>query len=193
MKAANIIGQRIYEPRWLEILTRIAEVLIFAATAIALLSVVNPGPITLTFFMVAGQVLIVLGVTVYVIVAITQYKRRHGVSRIHFAAGETIFREGDPGDYLYIIIEGEVEAIREAGPDQDEVVLNRLGPGEYFGEMALVSNAPRNATIRTITPVDAVTMQRVDFITLRNHLPGLHQSIEEVIAEKMSKEPPATR
>jgi hypothetical protein len=192
MKAASRISQRMYEPRWLEILTRVSEVLIFVAAIIALLSVVKPGPITLTVFMVVAQALIALGVALYVIVAIAQYKRRHGVSRIHFAAGETIFREGDPGDYFYIIIEGEVEAIREA-PDHTETVLNRLGPGEYFGEMALVSNVPRNATIRTITPVDAVTMERVDFTTLRNHLPGLRQSVEQVIAEKMSREPPSTR
>jgi hypothetical protein len=192
MKAANRISQRMYEPRWLEILTRVSEVLIFVAAIIALLSVVKPGPITLTVFMVVAQALIALGVALYVIVAIAQYKRRHGVSRIHFAAGETIFREGDPGDYFYIIIEGEVEAIREA-PDHTETVLNRLGPGEYFGEMALVSNVPRNATIRTITPVDAVTMERVDFTTLSNHLPGLRQSVEQVIAEKMSREPPSTR
>lgn len=192
MKASNLITQQMSNPRWLEFLTRVAEVFIFASAIIALLSVLQPGPITLTFFMVVAQALIVIGVALYVIVAVTQYKRRHGVTRVHFAAGETIFREGDLGDYLYTIIEGEVEAICEE-EDQTETVLNRLGPGEYFGEMALVSNAPRNATIRTITPVDAVTMERVDFTTLRNHLPGLKQSVEQVIAEKISKEPPAAR
>lgn len=192
MKTANLISQRMSEPRWLDILIRVAEVFILISAVIAFLSVVKPGPIILTFFMVVAQGLIVMGVALYVIVAITQYKRRHGVSRVHFAAGETIFREGDPGDFLYIIIEGEVEAIHEE-PDQTETVLNRLGPGEYFGEMALVSNAPRNATIRTLTPVDAVTMERVDFTTLRHHLPGLQKSVEQVIADKMSKEPPTAR
>jgi Cyclic nucleotide-binding domain len=189
MKASTLIHRRMSEPRWLAILTRVAEVLIFVAAVIALLSVLKPGPITLTLFMTAAQALLVIGVALYVIVSITQYKRRHGVSQVHFAAGETIFREGDAGDYLYIIIKGEVEVIRE-GPGQSEIVLNRLGPGEYFGEMALISNEPRNATLRTITPVDAVTMERTAFTTLCMYLPGMQEDVVQVIAEKMSKEPP---
>ena len=177
------------EPRGLAILMRMAEVLIFVAALIALLSVLKPGPMTLTCFMTVAQTLIIVGVALYVIVSITQYKRRHGVSRVHFAAGETIFHEGDPGDYLYIIVAGEVEVIRER-PGQSETMLNRLGPGEYFGEMALVSNEPRNATIRTITPVDAVTMERTAFTTLCMYLPGMKEDVLQVMAEKMSKETP---
>ncbi len=192
MKAANLISQRMSEPRWLQALNRVAEVCIFIAAVIALLSVLIAGPISLTLFMVVGQVLIIIGVGLYIIVAITQYKRRHGVSRLHFAAGETIFHEGDLGDFFYVIINGEVEAIHIES-DGTETVLNRLGQGECFGEMALVSNAPRNATIRTITPVDVVTMERTDFTTLYAYLPELKQNVEQIIADKLSKDPPSIR
>lgn len=191
MNAANLISRRMSEPRWLHTLTRLSEVLIFISAVIALVSILNPGPFTLTLFMVVAQGLIVLGVGLYVIVALTQFKRRHGVARVHFAAGETIFRQGDVGDYLYMIVNGEVAVIREE-EDGGETVLNRLGAGQYFGEMALVSNAPRNATIRTISPVDAVTMERMDFTTLYMYLPDLKQSVEQVIADKIkSGMPPA--
>lgn len=189
MNVTNQLSQRLLEPRLLRTLIRVAEVLILIAAVIALISVLNPGPISLSLFMLVAQGLIVTGVGLYVIAAVAQFKRRHGMSRIHFAAGETVFQEGDVGDYLYLIIEGEVEVFRE-GPDQTEIVLNRLGAGEYFGEMALVSNAPRNATIRTLTPVDAVTMERMDFTTLNMYLPELKQNVEQVIADKMRREPP---
>ncbi len=123
----------------------------------------------------------------YVVVAVIEFKRRHGVSRVHFAAGETIFRQGDPADYIYTIISGEVEVVRE-DHDQGETVLNRLGPGQYFGEMAVVNNTPRNATIRALTPVEAVSMQRMDFTTLYMHVPDLQQSLEQVISNKLDAE-----
>ena len=73
-------------------------------------------------------------------------------------------------------------------PELGETMVNKLGPGEYFGEMALVSDAPRNATVRTLTPVDVVTMERMDFTTLYTYLPDLRRSVEEVITTKLDTE-----
>jgi CRP-like cAMP-binding protein len=120
-------------------------------------------------------------------VTLIHFKRRHGVAQLHFAAGETVFRQGDPGDFIYTIIKGEVAVMRE-DPEQGETMLSKLGPGEYFGEMALVSDAPRNATVRTLTPVDVVTMERMDFTTLYTYLPALRRSVEEVITAKLDAE-----
>ena len=65
-------------------------------------------------------------------------------------------------------------------------MLARLGPGEYFGEMALVSDAPRTATVRTVTPVEAVAMARVDFTTLYAYLPDLRRSLDKILEQRRS-------
>ncbi|TME27104.1 MAG: cyclic nucleotide-binding domain-containing protein [Chloroflexi bacterium] len=62
-----------------------------------------------------------------------------------FAPGELVVREGDAADRFFMIIKGQAEATRR-GADGAQVVVNQLGPGDYFGEIGLLKNAPRNAT-----------------------------------------------
>lgn len=183
MSIAAQIAMRLREPWRLPIIMRVAEILILLAAILALLSVLDPGPINLTLFLVAGQGLIVIGVILYLIVTFINFKRRHGVSHLHFAPGEVVFRQGDPGNFIYTIINGEVEVIRE-DPELGETTIARLGSGEYFGEMALISDAPRMATVRTLTPVDAVSMGRSDFSTLYMYLPALNQSVDNVMKQR---------
>jgi CRP/FNR family transcriptional regulator, cyclic AMP receptor protein len=61
-----------------------------------------------------------------------------------FVPGTVLFEEGEPGDYMYVIQEGEVEIRRRVG--ETERVLAVLTPGEFFGEMALLNNRPRSGT-----------------------------------------------
>lgn len=65
-----------------------------------------------------------------------------------FAAGEVLFREGEPGREMFVVHAGLVE-ISKRVRDLDKL-LGRLGPGEFFGEMALLNNKPRNATARVV-------------------------------------------
>ena len=61
-----------------------------------------------------------------------------------FPAGQEIFRQGDPGDGIYIVIRGLVE-IAHASEPSDRRIFSRFGPGEIFGEMAVIENLPRSA------------------------------------------------
>jgi putative ABC transport system ATP-binding protein len=72
----------------------------------------------------------------------------------HFDAGEVIIREGEEGEELFLIAEGEVEIMR-----QDHEVA-RLGPTEFFGESALISGEPRNATVVATEPLDAYVVRK---------------------------------
>jgi CRP-like cAMP-binding protein len=79
-----------------------------------------------------------------------------------FPAGEVIIREGDPGDKFYILERGKASVWR-IDDDQVERKIDEKGPGQYFGEVALVSNAPRNATVQADTPVTTLTLDYSDF------------------------------
>ncbi len=79
------------------------------------------------------------------------------MTKRHFAAGETIVREGETGEEFFLISEGEVDVVRA---DQE---VARLGRGDFFGEVALISGEPRNATIVATEPLDAFVLGKSDF------------------------------
>jgi len=81
------------------------------------------------------------------------------MSKRHYAVGETIIREGDPGEEFFLVSDGEVEVIRA-----DHEVA-RLGPGNFFGEVALISGEPRNATVVAEGEVDTYVLGKTDFQT----------------------------
>jgi NADH dehydrogenase len=113
-------------------------------------------------------------------------ERGGGVSRQHFEADEIVFREGDKGDRLYIIVNGKVQMLRALPGHGEPVVLAELGAGECFGEMALVTENPRNATARTVGPVDLLTVDRDAFNELFAHLPPLRTLFQQLIAQRTS-------
>jgi serine/threonine-protein kinase len=69
--------------------------------------------------------------------------------RVHFPAGSTIVREGEPGEAAYIIVEGRCVAYRHDG--DAEVILREMAPGDVFGETAIFSNKPRTASVKALT------------------------------------------
>jgi CRP/FNR family cyclic AMP-dependent transcriptional regulator len=64
-----------------------------------------------------------------------------------FSAGQTIFEEGELGDSLYLIAQGEVEVVRRDAAGQPKVIAT-LGPNQFFGEMSLIDKEYRSATVR---------------------------------------------
>ncbi len=79
-----------------------------------------------------------------------------------FAAGEVIIQEGEVGDKFFILERGKATVWR-SDDNQVEKKIDEKGPGQYFGEVALVSSAPRNATVRAETPVSTLTLDYSDF------------------------------
>ena len=81
------------------------------------------------------------------------------MTKRHFAAGETVIRAGESGEEFFLISEGEVEVIRA------EHEVARLGPGDFFGEVALISGEPRNATVVALGEIEAYVLGKTDFQT----------------------------
>ena len=89
------------------------------------------------------------------------------LSRVHVPAGEVIFRRGDPGDRFYVIGDGELEIALDGGPPKT------LGRGGYFGEIALLRDVPRTATVTTRTEVELYGLERDVFIAaVTGHAPS---------------------
>ncbi len=165
---------------WRSKLIAIAQVFVGFSALIGLIAMITRHPFWLLGF-TAIQGLIVLGVVLFVVVAI--FAQRSLVEE-DFEAGTGIFREGDAGRDLYVIKSGTVEVLMKA-PDGSQQVINQLGPGDHFGEMALLGNVPRNATIRTVGAVAILRMPRGSFATLYTSLPGLKDHFNKVMESRL--------
>lgn len=105
------------------------------------------------------------------------------LGREHFEPSEVIFRQGDRGDRLYIVVDGEVELVQE---DSDgERVLGRLAQGGCFGEMALVNDMPRMATARSVTSVNLLSIDRQAFNALFAFHPPLRRMFQRLVDQRM--------
>ena len=110
----------------------------------------------------------------------------NAVSQLHYEPGEVVFHQGDLGDSLFIIVGGEVEVIHEEGGRLH--VLAHLGAGDYFGEMALLRERTRSATVRCTQPTDLLALRQGDFQALVANLPDLKRSFEGVMEKRLTRE-----
>ncbi|GAA3096253.1 MULTISPECIES: Crp/Fnr family transcriptional regulator [Nonomuraea] len=96
---------------------------------------------------------------------------RAGLTR-RYRSGQIIFHQGDPGESLYVLLDGLVKVVftTEHG---DEIVLNMLGRGDTFGEMALLDDSPRSASIVTARPAWVFALPRARLLELMREHPGL--------------------
>jgi voltage-gated potassium channel len=102
------------------------------------------------------------------------------VLRPRFAQpGDIILRKGDEGDSMFIIASGEVEV--EFGGARDPVLL---GPGQFFGELALIERTTRTATVRADDECKLLELNGKDFHELARHHPELKDAIHRIAAER---------
>jgi HEAT repeat protein len=115
-------------------------------------------------------------------------ERLHAIERItqesEYVRGEVIMREGEPGDDLLCIVEGEVDVLRDAGTP-DEQQLNRLGPGAYVGEMAVLDGAPRSATVVALSRVRVLVLGGDRLRELVQEMPELAFDLMRVLVERV--------
>ena len=98
---------------------------------------------------------------------------------VRLAAGEELFRQGDVGDRFYIVAEGEVEIVI------DGRVVRETGPGGYFGEISLLRDVPRTATVRAKGDVELFALDRDDFIAAVTGHAASAEVADSVIATRL--------
>ena len=94
-----------------------------------------------------------------------------------FGFGASIVEEGEAGDALYVILSGEARVLKRT-EDGGEVSVEMLGPGDVFGEMALLDGIPRTATVRAHSPVDALRLDGTVFRALVRLKPEIKDHFE---------------
>lgn len=90
------------------------------------------------------------------------------MQRQSYRAGEIVIKQGDEGDFFYAIVSGKVAVTRETPLNKEGIRLAELGPGDTFGEEALIAEAKRNATVRMLVDGVLVRLAKQDFRELMN-------------------------
>ena len=102
----------------------------------------------------------------------------------HLRAGEEIFAKGDPGQSLQGVLAGRI-CIYTVSPENEEVFLNILEPGEIFGEIALMDGGPRTASARAMSDADLLQIHRDHFLPYLRQYPELALSMMPVLCSRI--------
>jgi len=100
------------------------------------------------------------------------------MEELKFKPGQVIIREGEMGDLFYVITEGHAEVlIRDA--NGSDVILHEAGPGDFFGELSMLTSEPRSARVRAVEHLTALALERAEFFEfLRTHT---HAAIDVMV------------
>jgi len=102
------------------------------------------------------------------------------LDEIELPAGKTLTSEGESGREFVVLVEGTADVT------QDGEVVNRLGPGDFLGEIALVTGEPRTATVTTQSPARLLVMNAASFRLLLHDAPGIKQRVVATAALRSS-------
>jgi serine phosphatase RsbU (regulator of sigma subunit) len=109
-----------------------------------------------------------------------------------YKPGDYLFRDGDPGENLYVVIDGILEIVL-AADSADELLLKTCGPGEYVGEMGLIlADGKRTATVRAKTETRTWVMSRVKFVQVLQRWPVVAYAMVGILSERLDATNDAT-
>ncbi len=166
--------------RWLIIGS---QCLALTALALGLLFVLKTTGGTLFLFSSIGSLLVAISSAIVVGLGILRLRRRHSLFQIvTYDPGQVVFRQGEAGDCMYFVQSGTVEVLRSY--DGSESVVARLASGQYFGEMALLSSQPRNATVRAATAARLAVLGKDNFLTMLRVLPSTREDILATVQKR---------
>jgi CRP-like cAMP-binding protein len=101
----------------------------------------------------------------------------------NYRSGEVIVQQGEAGNCMYVVQEGEVEAVAEG--DGKEMRLRKLGPNDFFGEMALFGTETRSATVRALGAARVLTIDKKSFLGGIQEDPSLAFRVVKVMSQRI--------
>jgi CRP-like cAMP-binding protein len=107
-----------------------------------------------------------------------------GATKASFRGGEVVYHEGDPGQAMYVVVQGGFEVYRESGGEQ--VVLAHVLAGEHFGEIALIANRPRSASVRALTQAVALRLTKEALFAHPSIASRLLQNMARLLAVRLA-------
>jgi CRP-like cAMP-binding protein len=105
--------------------------------------------------------------------------------RLHFRAGQRFFRQGDAADAAYVILDGSADVVVDN--DGDEVKVAELGRNALVGEMAVLSDTPRSATVVASEPVSALRIDKSVFLELLTQFPQMSIAVMRELAVRLER------
>ena len=103
-----------------------------------------------------------------------------------FKAGEKIVEQGKGGAGMFVVISGRAEAVLETS-DTVEAIVNTFGPNDFFGEIALLDDGPRTASVVAREATDCIGLTRSDFLSLMQNDAEMGVTISEELAKRMRR------
>jgi alkyl hydroperoxide reductase subunit AhpC len=103
--------------------------------------------------------------------------------KVSFGPGETIVAEGDVADRFYVIVRGEVEVTRRT-PEGEDVPLATLGPGQFFGEVGVLAETRRTATVRAVDDVELLSLEWNTFRSALEQSDPTRRDFAEIVKER---------
>jgi CRP-like cAMP-binding protein len=105
--------------------------------------------------------------------------------RVSYRTGETLFRQGDPGDAAYVILEGRADILAEA--DTGQIKIAELADNAIVGEIAILCDVSRTATVRAAAPLEALRIRKDDFLKLLADYPDMMFEILRSLAQRLTR------
>lgn len=110
-----------------------------------------------------------------------------GLQSHKFKAGEFVVRQGDPGDKFFMVEEGQLTVLKVEKPGEKEKEVYHYKDGDYFGELALLKNIPRQASIKCVTDVKLVSLDKESFKRMLGPLEEILKRNEDRYAKYANK------
>ncbi|ASP88480.1 cyclic nucleotide-binding domain-containing protein [Sinorhizobium meliloti] len=105
--------------------------------------------------------------------------------RVMYSRGEDLFHQGDIGDAAYVILSGNADVLVSTPNGQLKVA--EVEQNSIVGEIAILCNTPRTATVKTTTPLEALRIRKDDFLKLLADFPEMAVEIMRVLADRLSQ------
>ena len=179
---SDLPGVSVRRADWIKRLTITSLALTLVALLLGLQFVYRTTGGTLFLFSAVAPIFVISAIAIFLWTVIFEFRQAHKLFTIeHFPEATTIFRQGDPGDCAYFLRRGEVAIIDE----ETNSPVRTLAAGEYFGEIALVTNQPRTATVRTVSSVEVAVLGKENFLNMMRLMPTTEEEILQTIQTRV--------